>query len=275
MPELPEVETVKTGLEKRFLNKTIAKVTHSNMKLRRALPNNIINILEKSTIKSFYRRAKVLFIHLDNGYSLIFHLGMTGKIVFDINTVAEHLHKHNHFNIYFDDETYFIFNDIRRFGYVDLCKTDEIEQLEYIKSLAPEPLSDDFNTNYLYNKLKSKQVAIKVAIMDNPTVVGVGNIYACESLFKAKIHPKTPSNKVSKAKLNILVNEIKETLKIAIAKGGSTLKDYVQADGSLGYFQHEFFVYGKHNEECKVCKTKIEKITLGQRSTFFCPNCQK
>jgi formamidopyrimidine-DNA glycosylase len=275
MPELPEVETVKSGLEKRFLNKTIAKVTHSDKKLRHPLPENIVNILTNTTIKSFYRRAKVLFIHLDNGYSLIFHLGMTGKIVFDINTVADHLHKHNHFNIYFDDETYLIFNDIRRFGYVDLCKTDEIEQLDYIKNLAPEPLTDDFNVNYLFDKLKNKQIAIKVAIMDNPTVVGVGNIYACESLFKAGIHPKTPSNKVSKKKLEVLVNEIKETLKIAIAKGGSTLKDYVQADGSLGYFQHEFFVYGKHNEDCKVCGTKIDKITLGQRSTFFCPKCQK
>jgi formamidopyrimidine-DNA glycosylase len=275
MPELPEVETVKSGLEKRFLNKTIAKVTHSDKKLRHPLPENIVNILTNATIKSFYRRAKVLFIHLDNGYSLIFHLGMTGKIVFDINTVADHLHKHNHFNIYFDDETYLIFNDIRRFGYVDLCKTDEIEQLDYIKNLAPEPLTDDFNVNYLFDKLKNKQIAIKVAIMDNPTVVGVGNIYACESLFKAGIHPKTPSNKVSKKKLEVLVNEIKETLKIAIAKGGSTLKDYVQADGSLGYFQHEFFVYGKHNEDCKVCGTKIDKITLGQRSTFFCPKCQK
>ena len=275
MPELPEVETVKSGLEKRFLNKTIAKVTHSDKKLRHPLPENIVNILTNATIKSFYRRAKVLFIHLDNGYSLIFHLGMTGKIVFDINTVADHLHKHNHFNIYFDDETYLIFNDIRRFGYVDLCKTDEIEQLDYIKNLAPEPLTDEFNVNYLFDKLKNKQIAIKVAIMDNPTVVGVGNIYACESLFKAGIHPKTPSNKVSKKKLEVLVNEIKETLKIAIAKGGSTLKDYVQADGSLGYFQHEFFVYGKHNEDCKVCGTKIDKITLGQRSTFFCPKCQK
>lgn len=275
MPELPEVETVKSGLEKRFLNKTIAKVTHSDKKLRHPLPENIVNILTNATIKSFYRRAKVLFIHLDNGYSLIFHLGMTGKIVFDINTVAEHLHKHNHFNIYFDDESYMIFNDIRRFGYVDLCKTDEIEQLDYIKNLAPEPLTDEFNVNYLFDKLKNKQIAIKVAIMDNPTVVGVGNIYACESLFKAGIHPKTPSNKVSKKKLEVLVNEIKETLKIAIAKGGSTLKDYVQADGSLGYFQHEFFVYGKHNEDCKVCGTKIDKITLGQRSTFFCPKCQK
>lgn len=275
MPELPEVETVKSGLEKRFLNKTIAKVTHSDKKLRHPLPKNIVNILTNATIKSFYRRAKVLFIHLDNGYSLIFHLGMTGKIVFDINTVAEHLHKHNHFNIYFDDESYMIFNDIRRFGYVDLCKTDEIEQLDYIKNLAPEPLTDEFNVNYLFDKLKNKQIAIKVAIMDNPTVVGVGNIYACESLFKAGIHPKTPSNKVSKKKLEVLVNEIKETLKIAIAKGGSTLKDYVQADGSLGYFQHEFFVYGKHNEDCKVCGTKIDKITLGQRSTFFCPKCQK
>lgn len=275
MPELPEVETVKSGLEKRFLNKTIAKVTHSDKKLRHPLPENIVNILTNATIKRFYRRAKVLFIHLDNGYSLIFHLGMTGKIVFDINTVAEHLHKHNHFNIYFDDESYMIFNDIRRFGYVDLCKTDEIEQLDYIKNLAPEPLTDEFNVNYLFDKLKNKQIAIKVAIMDNPTVVGVGNIYACESLFKAGIHPKTPSNKVSKKKLEVLVNEIKETLKIAIAKGGSTLKDYVQADGSLGYFQHEFFVYGKHNEDCKVCGTKIDKITLGQRSTFFCPKCQK
>lgn len=275
MPELPEVETVKSGLEKRFLNKTIAKVTHSDKKLRHPLPKNIVNILTGATIKSFYRRAKVLFIHLDNDYSLIFHLGMTGKIVFDINTVAKHLHKHNHFDIYFNDDTYLIFNDIRRFGYVDLCKTDEIEKLDYIKNLAPEPLTDDFNVDYLYNKLKNKQTAIKVAIMDNPTVVGVGNIYACESLFKAGIDPKTPANKVSKAKLNVLVKEIKQTLEIAIAKGGSTLKDYVQADGSLGYFQHEFFVYGKHNEDCKVCGTKIDKITLGQRSTFFCPKCQK
>lgn len=275
MPELPEVETVKSGLEKHFLNKTIAKVTHSDKNLRHPLPKNIIEKLSGATIKQFYRRAKVLFIHLDNGYSLIFHLGMTGKIVFDISTVAKHLHKHNHFNVYFNDNSYFIFNDIRRFGYVDLCKTDEIEQLSYIKSLAPEPLTDDFNVDYLFAKFKNKNTAIKQAIMDNALVVGVGNIYACESLFTAKINPKTPAKLVSKKRLAILVDEIKSTLMRAIEKGGSTLNDYVQADGSLGYFQHEFFVYGKANEECKVCKTPIEKITLGQRSTFYCPKCQK
>tara|TARA_Y100001960_G_C14766091_1_gene877058 strand:- start:525 stop:1352 length:828 start_codon:yes stop_codon:yes gene_type:complete len=275
MPELPEVETVKSGLEKHFLNKTIAKVTHSDKKLRHPLPQNIVETLKGAKIKQFYRRAKVLFIHLDNGYSLIFHLGMTGKIVFDISTVAEHLHKHNHFNVYFDDGSYFIFNDIRRFGYVDLCKTDEIEQLSYIKSLAPEPLTDAFNVNYLFDKFKNKNTAIKQAIMDNELVVGVGNIYACESLFKAKIHPKTPAKQVSKKRLEVLVAEIKATLIRAIEKGGSTLNDYVQADGSLGYFQHEFFTYGRAGEDCHVCGTKIEKITLGQRSTFFCPKCQK
>lgn len=275
MPELPEVETIKTGLEKHFLGKTIAKITHSDKNLRHALPKNIVNILQEAKIKQFYRRAKVLFIHLDNGYSLIFHLGMTGKIVFDISTVAEHLHKHNHFNVYFSDDSYFIFNDIRRFGYVDLCKTDKIEQLFYIKNLAHEPLTEAFNADYLFNKLKNKNIAIKQAIMDNELVVGVGNIYACESLFKAKIHPKTPAKQVSKKRLEILINEIKATLKLAIEKGGSTLSDYVQADGSLGYFQHDFFVYGREGEPCKICNSKIEKITLGQRSTFYCPKCQK
>jgi formamidopyrimidine-DNA glycosylase len=275
MPELPEVETVKSGLEKLFLTKTISKITHSDKKLRHPLPNNVVKLLEGASIKEFYRRAKVLFIHMDNGYSLIFHLGMTGKIVYDISTVAEHLHKHNHFNVYFNDGSYFIFNDIRRFGYVDLCKTDEIYELSYIKSLAPEPLTDDFNVDYLLKKLAKKTCSIKQAIMDNALVVGVGNIYACESLFKARIHPKTPANQVSKKRLEILIKEIKATLILAIAKGGSTLSDYVQADGSLGYFQHEFFTYGKTGDECKVCKTPIEKIVLGQRSTFFCPNCQK
>jgi len=275
MPELPEVETVKSGLEQRFLNKKIVKITHSDKNLRHPLPENIKTILKNASIKSFYRRAKVLFIHLDNGYSLVFHLGMTGKLVFDISTVAKHLHKHNHFSLYFDDDSYLIFNDIRRFGYVDLTKTDEIKSLSYIKTLGPEPLTDNFNAKYLKEKIKNKSSAIKLAIMDNAIVVGVGNIYACESLFKAGIHPKTPANKISRKKLEILVNEIKKTLIIAIEKGGSTLKDYVQADGSLGYFQHEFFVYGKHGEKCKVCDSQIDKITLGQRSTFFCPKCQK
>ncbi|HAG53334.1 MAG TPA: bifunctional DNA-formamidopyrimidine glycosylase/DNA-(apurinic or apyrimidinic site) lyase, partial [Alphaproteobacteria bacterium] len=178
MPELPEVETVKSGLEQRFLNKKIVKITHSDKKLRHPLPNNIVNILENASIKSFYRRAKVLFIHLDNGYSLVFHLGMTGKLVFDISMVSEHLHKHNHFNLYFDDGSYLIFNDIRRFGYVDLTKTDEIESLSYIKTLGPEPLTNQFNAKYLQEKIKNKASAIKLAVMDNAVVVGVGNIYA-------------------------------------------------------------------------------------------------
>lgn len=274
MPELPEVETVKNGLEKKFLNKKITKISHSDKNLRLPIPNNINKIIN-AKIKSFQRRAKYLFVHLDNNYTIIFHLGMTGKIVFDINSVAKHLHKHNHLHISFDDNSYLIFNDVRRFGFIDLAKTNELAEVKYLTNLGPEPLTEDFNTDYLFNKLKRKNKAIKLAIMDNPIVVGVGNIYACESLFKSGINPQTASCQVSKAKLQTLVTEIKKTLQIAIQKGGSTLKDYIQADGSLGYFQHEFFVYGKENKECQICKTPIKKITLGQRSTFYCPKCQK
>lgn len=274
MPELPEVETVKNGLKKQIIGKTVSEIKLSDKQLRRKTNPNIESILKNAKVKKLERRAKVLYVHFDNKYSLLFHLGMTGKLVFDLKSIPKHLQKHNHISIFFSDSSYLIFNDIRRFGFVDLVKTSEIENLDYIKNLAPEPLTEEFNELYLQKKLAKKQIAIKAAIMDNSIVVGVGNIYASESLFKARIHPMRKSNSLSLKELEALIKAIKETLIVAIEKGGSTLRDYVQSDGSLGYFQHEFFVYGRDGEPCKVCGSTIKKRTIAQRSTFYCDKCQ-
>ena len=275
MPELPEVETIKNGLSKKVLNKTVDNFVFSNKKLRLPTDYSMAEKLKNANLIKITRRAKIIIIDFSNSYSLLFHLGMTGKILFDLSKLPEHLHKHNHLKINFDDGSYLIFNDIRRFGFVDFVKTQNISDLKYIKILGPEPLSKEFNLQYLQEKLKNKSVAIKKVLMDNSIIVGVGNIYACESLFKAKINPNKKSNLLNKAELSLLVDSIKHVLEQAINQGGTTLQDYVHADGSLGYFQNELFVYGQNNKPCKICNSKIQKITIAQRSTFFCPKCQK
>jgi len=268
MPELPEVETTKNGLEKLLTNKKISKVEILNPNLRWKINQSIISKLNNKTINSFSRRGKYILFNFDKGHLMI-HLGMSGKInVVDMN---QPLKKHDHFLLYFNNEV-MRFNDPRRFGSIFF-----LENLNHklLNSLGVEPLEDTFHENYLYEKSRNKTQNVKAFIMDSKIVVGVGNIYACESLFKTGINPKTKANKISRQLYVNLSTNIKEVLNKAIKAGGTTLQDFAKVDGKPGYFSQELSVYGRENENCYNCNGKIQRIIQNQRSTFYCPKCQK
>ncbi len=272
MPELPEVETVCRGITKKVLNKHIKKVVTRREGLRVPFPKDLAQKCNNATVKSVIRRAKFVLIHLDNDQTIIIHLGMSGKVTFPETGTPPA--KHDHLSIYFEDDIQLCLNDTRRFGVVDISATKDLATNKHLEKLGVEPLTDQFDGDYLYKILQNKRIPIKQAIMDGHLVVGVGNIYASESLFKAAINPTQSANTVTKSKIKLLCTVIKQTLTDAIAAGGSTLQDYVQTDGSLGYFQHQFKVYGRDKQPCQVCETPIEKIVQGGRATFFCPKCQ-
>ena len=268
MPELPEVETTKNGLVKLLTNKRITNVEIRNPNLRWRVDDSIQFNLNNQTLRSFSRRGKYIIFNLDKGYLMI-HLGMSGKInVVDIN---EPIKKHDHFLLYFKNEV-MRFNDPRRFGSIFY-----LEDLNHklLNNLGVEPLEHLFHKNYLFENSRNKTQNVKAFIMDSKIVVGVGNIYACESLFKAGINPKTKANKISKQRYINLRNNIKEVLHKAIKAGGTTLQDFSQVDGKPGYFSQELSVYGRENENCFNCNGKIKRIIQNQRSTFYCPKCQK
>jgi len=268
MPELPEVETTKNGLEKILTKKKITKVEILNSNLRWIVDEAIRSMINNQTIRSFSRRGKYILFNLDKGHLMI-HLGMSGKInVVDIN---EPLKKHDHFLLYFNNQV-MRFNDPRRFGSIFYLK-DLNHKL--LNNLGVEPLEDSFHKNYLFENSRNKTQNVKAFIMDSKIVVGVGNIYACESLYNAGINPKTKSNKISKQRYLNLTENIKKVLNKAIKAGGTTLQDFAKVDGKPGYFSQELSVYGRENENCYNCNGKIIRIVQNQRSTFYCPKCQK
>jgi formamidopyrimidine-DNA glycosylase len=274
MPELPEVETIKRGLEKQILGKTVKNVLTSDKKLRFPYPKNLAISLAGQKIENLARRSKYILINLQNKKILVIHLGMSGRILFKDKNYKK-LDKHDHFILKFTDGTQLVFNDPRRFGLVDVVDKKEIESHKLFKDLGIEPLTTNFNGKHLKKLFNNKSIAIKQAIMDSHNLVGVGNIYASESLFRTKINPRVPASKIDIKKLEDLSKNIQIVLKEAIKAGGSTLKDYVGSDGDGGYFQHSFKVYGRENQPCFNCKNAIKKITQQGRSTYFCPKCQK
>lgn len=271
MPELPEVETIKRGLAPLLVSQQIRSVKLNRLNLRYPFPSDFAKRLTGRTIVNVDRRAKYLKISLDDGNVLVAHLGMTGKFIFNKSQANP---KHHHVEMEFLDGRILIYNDPRRFGYMELCANIDIDTHHMFKHLGPEPLSDQFNTYYLSEALKHKKAPIKTVIMDQSIVVGVGNIYACEALFKTNISPTLPSNLVSKNQIKKLVNEIKFILDDAIKSGGSTLKDFAHVNGDSGYFQHKFLVYGRDGQNCYTCNTKIKRIVQTGRATFYCSNCQ-
>ncbi|MCK7608642.1 bifunctional DNA-formamidopyrimidine glycosylase/DNA-(apurinic or apyrimidinic site) lyase [Acinetobacter portensis] len=266
MPELPEVETTKTSLLP-LLNEKVIQVTVHQSSLRWPIPNDIQKLIGQKLIK-LSRRSKYILAEFEQD-SMLWHLGMSGS--FRICETTEELRKHDHLIIQFEDME-LRYHDPRRFGCI--LWLDDQSQTKLIDTLGPEPLSDVFNADYLANKLKSKSTAIKVAIMDNHVVVGVGNIYATESLFNLGIHPAQPASSLSKVQIEKLVIEIKRILKQAIDLGGSTLRDFSNAMGENGYFQQTLLAYGRVGEMCVNCETTLENIKLGQRASAFCPQCQ-
>lgn len=266
MPELPEVETTKTSLTP-LLNETVREVTVHQASLRWPIPDNVAK-LKGQKLVNLSRRSKYILAEFEND-TMLWHLGMSGS--FRICEPNEALRKHDHLIIRFDDLE-LRYHDPRRFGCI--LWLDEYSQTKLIDTLGPEPLSDAFDADYLANKLKTKNTAIKVAIMDNHVVVGVGNIYATESLFNLGIHPAQPASSLTEQQIEKLVTEIKRILKQAIDLGGSTLRDYSNAMGENGYFQQTLLAYGRAGEMCINCETTLENLKLGQRASVFCPQCQ-
>ena len=275
MPELPEVETTLRGIAPHIQGKKVADVVLRQTRLRWQVNPNLAEILKEQEVLSCRRRAKYLIIGFSTG-SLLIHLGMSGSLrIFTCNDARiEHPDKHDHVDMVFADGTVLRYHDPRRFGAISWHE-GAAEHHPLLEKLGPEPLSDDFSADYLYQKFQTQKRAVKLALMDNAVVVGVGNIYANESLFRSGILPHRPANKVKKKECAVLVETIKAVLQRAIETGGSTLRDFVNSDGKSGYFQQEYTVYGRHNEPCIRCGGLVQKEVLGQRGTFYCPNCQK
>jgi len=273
MPELPEVETTRLGLMP-LVQQTVAQVIIRNGSLRWPIPQQLPELLRGKTLHALSRRAKYILAHFDEGV-LLLHLGMSGRIC--LLEKDEAPQKHDHFDIVFANGQVLRLRDPRRFGAVLWAGKIPQEHM-LLKVLGPEPLEQAFDADYLYRNTRTRSAAIKIAIMDSHLVVGVGNIYASESLFRARIHPQRSAKSLTKAECARLVTEIKNTLSDALAAGGSSLRDFFGADGNPGYFQQQYFVYGRANdktgEPCRVCSSPIKMLRQGQRSTFYCGKCQ-
>lgn len=271
MPELPEVETTRCGIEPHLKNKTISKMVIRQHQLRWAIEKHLATSLTQQRIRQVTRRGKYLLLHCTQG-TLIIHLGMSGSI--RILQQEIRASKHDHVDIVLVNGTSLRFNDPRRFGCV--LWTDEDPLLHpLLKELGPEPLTTEFDAEYLYQRSRNKNIAIKLFLMDSKVVVGVGNIYANEALFAAGIHPLSPAKLIDKKQYNKLVLVIKKILTKAIESGGTTLRDFTKSDGKPGYFSQQLKVYGRGGLPCVKCKTELQETRLGQRATVFCSTCQK
>ncbi len=269
MPELPEVETTRRGLSPHLVGATITGMVIRNPHLRWPIPADMPLIGQ--TIVSLARRAKYLLMDCHTG-TLILHLGMSGSLrILPVETPAE---KHDHFDLLLDNGKLMRLRDPRRFGAV-LWHEGDVHTHRLLASLGPEPLAANFNAQYLYQATRGRNVAIKPFIMDSHVVVGVGNIYASEALFRAGIKPQLKAGKLSLPRCAILVAEIRDTLSEAIAAGGSTLRDFVNTSGNPGYFQHQHWVYGRTGAPCRRCGAPVKQIKQGQRSSFYCNHCQR
>ncbi len=271
MPELPEVETTRRGISDALTGNTVVQVTVRDPRLRWPVPDTLHSLLEGQRIVSVDRRAKYLLIGFARG-TLIVHLGMSGTL--RLVTAARPVEKHDHIDLMLEDGRILRYRDPRRFGCM-LWHEAATATHPLLARLGPEPLSDAFDASYLQDEIARRQAAIKLVIMDQHVVVGVGNIYASEALFRARILPERPAATLKKREIAALVDAIKGTLSDAIRAGGTTLRDYVDSSGNTGYFQLQTYTYDRAGEPCRVCARPIVEIRQGQRATFFCSNCQK
>ncbi len=273
MPELPEVETVCRGLRKNIIGKRISKLQIRISKLRWVIDKNKLQqavINEK--IISVERRAKYILINLNNRNTIVIHLGMTGNLRLKSQSVP--LEKHDHLIFSFDDKSEIRFHDPRRFGMVEAVSANEMSNYSRFANLGPEPLEKSTRAADLYKKSSKSKKPIKNVLMDAKFLAGVGNIYASEALYYARIHPEKISNTMTRKQWTALLRSVRKVLKAAIKKGGTTLSDFANSEGNSGYFQLSLAVYGREGEKCPSCKTKIEKFTQSGRSSFYCPSCQ-
>lgn len=270
MPELPEVEVTRMGIEPHIKAKQVSKVIVRNGKLRWPVPDEV-QLMVGQNIDAVERRAKYLLLKTARG-TAIMHLGMSGKLC--VVDEDEQVLKHDHIDIVLADGKTLRYNDPRRFGAM-LWHQGDVSEHKVMKNLGPEPFAQVFDGQYLYERSKGKKVPVKQFIMDNKIVVGVGNIYANESLFKAGIDPRRAAGSISLKRYKLLAPIVVDTLAKSIEQGGTTLKDFAGADGKPGYFAQELSVYGRKGENCVSCETILQEVRLGQRSTVFCPQCQR
>lgn len=271
MPELPEVETTRRGIEPALKGRTIERLIVREPRLRWRVPTHLPNLVAGQRVETLSRRAKYLLFGLPRG-TLIVHLGMSGSL--RVLPAATPPQPHDHIDLVLDSGACLRFNDPRRFGSV-LWTEEDPELHPLLRSLGPEPLSEEFSGETLARAAKGRRVAIKQLLMNSQIVVGVGNIYASEALFRAGVRPKRAAGRLKPHEFVALAKSIKQVLREAIRSGGTTLRDYVNADGMPGYFRQKLFVYERTNEPCRVCKKPIKHLVQGQRSTYFCAICQK
>ena len=271
MPELPEVQTTVNGLQI-IVRKQIADIKINTQKLRYFVPKNLVNIINNREILKIYRIAKYIIFDLTDNVTLIFHLGMSGRMRLIKNNIYKKF-KHDHILINLNKEYILVFNDPRKFGFVDFSLTSNLKKKKYFLKLGLDPLENELNKDYLLNKFKNSNSSIKQLILNQQIITGIGNIYACEILFDAKISPFIPGRCLNLSTIKRLIKSIRKILEKAILFGGTSLRDYVSVDGTIGNFQSKFKVYNKEGK--KISKFNIVRIKQCGRSTFFCPNLQK
>ena len=283
MPELPEVETIMRGISPFLEGATIKRIKLNRADLRWPFPKNFTSRLKEAKVLNLKRRSKYILIDLNTGETLLIHLGMSGKILVSDSRIGKYFYEyskgsdHDHVIFELNDGTKLTYNDPRRFGAMDLAKPDDLNNHKFLEKLGPEPLGNNFNSDYLETELSKKESPIKNVLLNQSVVAGLGNIYVCEALFMSGISPKKRASKISKIKCEELVRNIRAVLKSAIEAGGSSLKDFTDIQGNSGYFQFEFYVYGRENECCRIkhCGRKIKRISQAGRSSFYCPSCQR
>ncbi len=283
MPELPEVETVRRGLVPVMEGAKIATADVNRPDLRWPFPERMSERLTSKTVTALGRRSKYILADLNSGETLIIHLGMSGRMLISGAALGEFHHdhpapeKHDHVVLHMANGARVTFNDARRFGAMDLAATESVEKHWLLKDLGPEPLGNAFDEDYLVERLSNRRTPIKSALLDQKIVAGLGNIYVCETLFRAGVSPKRHAGNLSQRRAGALVPIIRQVLTDAIDAGGSSLKDFRQADGELGYFQHSFDVYDREGEPCRKpdCTGTIGRIVQSGRSSFYCPQCQR
>ena len=287
MPELPEVEVVKKSLENKLKNLWIKRVNINNNKLRYKIDSKQFSKIKNQKIISIHRRSKYLLINLSKNFTILVHLGMTGKFFIIDNkkkyktsfyySLKKNDTKHNHLTIVFNNKIKLIYNDVRKFGFIKIYSSKDILNCKHLAPLGPEPLSDNFNLSYFKKFILNKKIKIKDLLMDQKFVSGLGNIYCNEVLFLCKINPTRGVKKINQSEIKKIIKFIQTVLKQAILLGGSSIKNFSSTEGQAGNFQQKFNVYGRDKTSCNrsKCLGTIEKVYTSNRSSFFCPKCQK
>lgn len=283
MPELPEVETVRRGLAPVMEGQVIARAQVNRPDLRWPFPPGMAARLTGRRVQALRRRSKYILADLDSGETLLVHLGMSGRMLVSGDPLGVFVHdhpapeKHDHVVLDMENGVRITFNDPRRFGAMDLMETATADSHKLLAVLGPEPLGNDFSEPHLVAAFRGRNTPVKAALLDQHIVAGLGNIYVCEALYRARIHPQRKAGRISARRVAALVPVIRQVLTDAIAAGGSSLRDFRQADGELGYFQHSFDVYGREGQPCRTpgCEAKIARIVQSGRSSFYCPVCQR